>query len=180
MSAEIDPESLQGAAWVHQRLTEAGVAHEMLEHPPTYRARDEAEAVGEAPGAVAKTVVALDHDSWWLVVVPSARSVDLHRLREHTGGSRHQRLATEEEIAARFPQFEVGAIPPLGALLGLPQVVAPHLMAHDRIICPGGDHRHAFRLAPGALVDLARAGVADVCSHPDEGRRTRFTEVSIG
>ncbi len=43
----------------------------------------------------------------------------MKRLREAVG-DRHTRLATEEELERDFPGLDLGALPPIGSLLGVP------------------------------------------------------------
>ena len=165
-----------GVASAHERLEEHGIRHEVLEHAPTFRAADDARAVGAAGSHVAKTIVAVDHDRFWLAVVPASRMVDLERLRHYTRASRHLRLATEDEIKGRFAEFEVGATPPLGALIGADQVIDPLVLAHDTIICSGGDHQHAISVSAEALVEASGARVADIASHVADEHRGRFAD----
>jgi Ala-tRNA(Pro) deacylase len=179
MPADTHADPRGGAAAVHERLAGRGIDHEIIEHPPTYTAVAEAEAVGAPGGGVAKTVVAVDGDQVWLAVVPASRRLDLRRFRQHTGASHHLRLATEREIAARFADYDVGATPPLGQLIGAPEVVDPLVLAHASIVCPAGDHEHALRLSADALMAAAEPEVADISSHPDESRRTRFADVPL-
>ncbi|MGZ6680621.1 MAG: aminoacyl-tRNA deacylase [Solirubrobacteraceae bacterium] len=165
---------------MHDRLVTRGIDHEIIEHRATYAAGAEAEAIGVPRDRVAKTIVAVDGDRCWLAVIPASRRLDLRRLRNRVGGSRHLRLATEAEIARRFSEFDVGATPPLGSLIGASEVIDPLLLAHDSIVCSGGDHVHAMRLAPGKLVAAADPDVADICVHLVGGHRTRFAEVPLG
>ena len=165
-----------GVAAAGARLAEHGIRHEVLEHLATFRAADEARAVRSAGGSVAKTIVTVDHDRYWLAVVPASRLVDLERLRDRIGASRHLRLATEDEIDGRFPEFEVGATPPFGALIGAGEVIDPLVLAHDTIICSGGDHQHAISVSAEALVEASGALVADIVSHDAEEHRGRFAD----
>ncbi len=57
-----------------------------------------------------------------LVVVPSTCRLDLHLVQDAVN-DRHARLATEEELQQDFPDVELGALPPLGSLLGAPVYV---------------------------------------------------------
>jgi Ala-tRNA(Pro) deacylase len=176
MRHDEDAHLRSGVAATRARLSEHGIQHEVLEHVTTFRAAEEARAVGAAGRGVAKTIVAVDHDHYWLAVVPASRMVDLERLRHHTGASRHLRLATEDEIEARFAEFEVGATPPLGALLGADEVIDPRVLAHDTIICSGGDHQHAISVSAEALVEVSGATVADIASHVADEHRGRFAD----
>jgi Ala-tRNA(Pro) deacylase len=146
----------QGVAVVARFLAEAGIAHEILEHEPTYSTLGEAEAVHADPRHSAKTLALHDREGWRLAVLPANHRLDLERARRLLGGTRHLRLATEEEMAAAFPAFDVGALPPVGPMLPLPEVVDVRLLYRDHVVCPGGDHRHAVRLDPRDLVRLPK------------------------
>jgi Ala-tRNA(Pro) deacylase len=155
------------------RLNTAGVAYELVEHTPAFTAVDEAAAAGSDPTETAKTLTLVDHDRFMLAVIPASRRLDLGRARRALHGSRHLRLATEDEVAARFPQFEVGAVPPFAAEAA-PEVIDSRLLYHDTVLCAAGDHRHSVRLDPRELFRLAEPRVADICEHDPAERR--FTE----
>src|SRR3954468_13166145 len=112
-----------GVAAVARFLDEAGVEHEVLAHEPTFSAGEEAQATGEEPRHTAKTLLLHDHGGWRLGVLPATHRLDLDKARPLLGGTRPLRLATEEEIAQEFPGFDVGALPPVGPRLPLPEVV---------------------------------------------------------
>src|SRR5688572_2826293 len=75
-------------------LNERSVDYELVTHPETFTAADEARAAGVPAGHVAKTLALHEHGSHKLVVIPASRRLDLVRLRELSGGSRHLRLAS--------------------------------------------------------------------------------------
>ena len=62
-----------------------------------------------------------------------------------------------------FPDFELGAIPPLGEMLPAPEIVDRRVLEHDRVLCNGGDHTHSVLLDPKEIVRVSNAQVADVC-----------------
>jgi Ala-tRNA(Pro) deacylase len=167
----------QGVAVVARFLAEAGIAHEILEHEPTYSTLGEAEAVHADPRHSAKTLALHDREGWRLAVLPANHRLDLERARRLLGGTRHLRLATEEEMAAAFPAFDVGALPPVGPMLPLPEVVDVRLLYRDHVVCPGGDHRHAVRLDPRDLVRLSEPRVGDICEHDPVPHRKGFAEL---
>jgi Ala-tRNA(Pro) deacylase len=151
-------------------LEAAEVTYEVIEHDPTYRAEDDARAGGFAPSDTVKTLVLVDHDALSLAAIPANRRLDLDRARGALRASRHLRLATEDEIAAAYPQFEVGALPPFAAER-VPELVDIHLLYRERVLCAGGDHRHGLVMDPRDLVRLAEPRVADICEHaPGEHR----------
>ena len=56
------------------------------------------------------------------------------------------RLATETEIARLFPDCELGAMPPLGNLRGLPVYVDASLASQDIIAFNAGTHRDSVHM----------------------------------
>jgi Ala-tRNA(Pro) deacylase len=65
------------------------------------------------------------------------------------------RLATEAEFASLFPDCELGAMPPLGELYGLPVYVDESLSVDKEIIFSAGTHRDAIRMNYRRLKCLA-------------------------
>jgi len=156
------------------RLDAAGVQYQLVEHDPAYTAADEAAAAGRDLPETAKTLVLVDRDQFELAVIPASRRLDLARARRVLGASRHLRLATEEETAERFGQFEVGALPPFAAD-AVPEVIDTRLLYHDTVLCAAGDHRHSVVLDPRELFRLAEPRVADICEH--DASDHRFSDV---
>jgi Ala-tRNA(Pro) deacylase len=165
-----------GFAAVTSFLDEEGVAYDVVEHGPTYSAVDEARAVGVPAQDAAKTLALHDRDGYRLAVVPGSRRLDLNRVRVMLGGTTHLRLATEEELERDFPMFDVGALPPFGPMVPVPEIFDIHLVYHDRILCAGGDHQHSLLLDPRDLLRLAEPRVADICE-PLEGGHSRFRDL---
>jgi prolyl-tRNA editing enzyme YbaK/EbsC (Cys-tRNA(Pro) deacylase) len=156
-------------------LEREGVDHEVVEHRPTFSAAAEARASGTEPREAAKTLALRDHDEYRMAVIPATHRLDLHRMRELLGASSHLRLATEAELERDFPMFDVGAMPPLGPMMPMPEVIDVHLLYHERILCAGGDHRHSLRVDPRDLVRVCEPRVAAICEMP-EGR-SRFRDL---
>jgi Ala-tRNA(Pro) deacylase len=166
-----------GIELVSRFLEEAGIAHDVVEHRETYSAIEEARAAREEPRHTAKTLLLRDREGWQIAVVPANRRLDLERARRLLGGSSHLRLATEEEMRTEFPSFDVGALPPVGPMLPLPEVVDVRLLYHESVLCAGGDHRHAVRLDPRDLVRVAEPRVGDLCEHDPTPHRKDFGEL---
>jgi Ala-tRNA(Pro) deacylase len=166
-----------GFGLVTRFLDEAGVAHEVVEHAPTFSALDEAAAVRAEAHYTAKTLVLHDRPGWRVAVLPANHRLDLDRARRLLGGTRHLRLATEEEMQEAFPAFDAGAMPPVGPMLPLPEVVDVRLLYRQAILCAGGDHRHAIRLDPRELLRLAEPRVGDICEPTGPPRRKDFANL---
>jgi Ala-tRNA(Pro) deacylase len=162
-----------GIAAVTSFLDGTDVGYEVLEHRPTFSAATEARAAGAEPREAAKTLALHDRDGYRMAVIPATHRLDLHRVRELLGATSHLRLATEDELAHDFPMFDVGAMPPIGAMMPMPEVIDIHLLYHEQIVCAGGDHRHALRIDPRDLVRLCEPRVASLCETPAGQSRFR-------
>jgi ferredoxin--NADP+ reductase len=154
-------------------LDEHGISYEVVEHAQTADAAGEAAAVGFPASHAAKTVVLRDGDRLRLAVLPASEDLDLAKARGILGGG-DLRLAEDADVASLGP-FEPGALPPLATLLPAPEVLDRRLLEHDRILIPGGDHRHGVLIDPNDLVEIVQPEVGDVSSGDpalqDVGRR---------
>jgi Ala-tRNA(Pro) deacylase len=144
-------------------LEEQGIDYELVEHDRALTAAAEARAAGEEPANAVKSVLLRGPGGYELVVVQASDRLDLGKVGEQLGESRSGfRLATEEEMDADFPQFELGALPPLGEMLPAPEIVDRRVLDHDRVLCNAGDHSHSVLIDPKELVRVSNAEVADV------------------
>jgi len=171
------PSTERGVALVSRYLEQAGIDHDVIEHQPTYSAIAEAHAARVEPRYTAKTLLLHDRDGWRIAVLPANRRLDIERARRLLSGTGHLRLATELEMKEAFPSFDVGALPPVGPMLPLPEVLDVRLLYRDEVLCPGGDHTHAVRLDPRDLVRIAEPRVGDLCEHDPAPHRKDFTEL---
>ena len=65
-----------------------------------------------------------------------------------------------------FPDFELGAVPPLGSLLGVPTYVDPEVMAHETVVF-AGSQRESVKIRTAALFDDESITVVPLSLHPD-------------
>jgi Ala-tRNA(Pro) deacylase len=143
-----------------QQLDDAHVPYELLDHPRTLTAIAEAEALGVEPRTVAKTVVLTTPDGFVRAVVPASEHVDLLRMRSLLG-TKQVELATEGALAGAYPEFELGAVPPLGG--ADPVLVDRRLCETEWVLLEAGTHEQSLRLRTADLLTLADAQVADLC-----------------
>lgn len=143
-------------------LDEHGVAYEVVEHGERFTAAAEARAAGVEPDDAAKDVILRRGDDYVLAVIPASAQLDLRKAGDLVGDGSELRLATEDDIAARFPQFELGALPPFGPILEVEEIVDRRLLDHERVLCSGGDHRHSVKVDPSEMIRVAGAKVGDL------------------
>jgi Ala-tRNA(Pro) deacylase len=161
MTADASPS--EGLEIVTGYLDEHGIDYEVLEHGRTFTAIEEARAAELPPEQTAKVVVLHDLDGYRLAVIPATHRLDMHKVRDALGASGSLKLATEEEMGGDFPQFEVGALPPVGPMLPATELIDHRLLEHSRVLCAAGDHRHSLLVDPRRLAEAANARVADIC-----------------
>lgn len=135
---------------VTEHLEQRGIRFEVLPHDAAETALDEAKSLRMDPNEVLKAVV-LDTDTGHaLAVVPSSRRLDMDRVADVLGDP-DVRLASEKEIARDFPEFELGAMPPVPTLLHVPMLVDPSVLEHAKVAFAAGSQRTSVRVPSDTL-----------------------------
>lgn len=146
-------------------LDRAGITYEVLPHAHTERAADEAQALGIAATMVAKTLIVTSPEGNVRAVLPASERIDLRKLGELEGESKKNvHLASEETLRRDYPEFELGAVPPVGGAHGDRVVVDQRLAELDTIVLEAGSHDESIRLPTNELIRLTQAQVADICA----------------
>ena len=100
-------------------LDAGGARYDLLPHAHTESATAEAEALGLAPADVAKTLVVATPQGYVRAVLPASERIDLGKLSEIVGERKKTlRLASEDDLARDYAEFELGAVPPVGGARG--------------------------------------------------------------
>lgn len=146
---------------VTDHLTERGIRFEVLPHARTRSAMEEARALAADAEEVVKTVVLDLVSGHALALVPASRRLDLDLVRAALDDAT-ARLADETELARDFPEFELGALPPLPSLLHVPVVIDPHVLHHRTITFSAGSQRESVRTAPHRLFTGADITIAPI------------------
>ena len=144
-------------------LDQAGIEYELLSHAHTERAADEAEALGLPPSAVAKTLVLSAPEGHVRVVLPASERIDLRKARDYVQGGKAIHLASEEELAREYPQFELGAVPPFGGAAGDRVLVDARVADQHSVVLEAGSHEQSVRLETADLLKLTGAEIVDIC-----------------
>ena len=108
---------------------------------------------------MAKTVVVRAGKETALAVLPASCHVNLTRLGKMVGAE--PRLASEAEFIDKFPDCELGAMPPFGNLYSLPVYVDERLAADEEIVFNAGTHHDAIRMRYGDFARLTHATVGE-------------------
>lgn len=147
---------------IKQYLEEEGINFDIICHGETFTSNDEARAVGIESGHMAKTlVIKTGGGGEVLAVVPASERVDIHKLRDATNDN-HARLATEQEMQEDHAEFELGAVPPLGELLGAPVLLDQRLEKADEVVFAGGTHKDSIKVSGEDFLKLTHPMIVDL------------------
>jgi Ala-tRNA(Pro) deacylase len=142
-------------------LDDHGIPYEILEHERTDRAVDEAAALGLEPEDIAKTIVITTGERNVRILLPASERLDLHKVRDLFDGAA-PRLLTESELETGYPEFDLGAVPPIGGPTD--ELVLDHRISGRRhVVFEAGRHDASVRVDASDLVAFPGARVADVC-----------------
>ena len=143
-------------------LRDHGVSFEVVEHTHSESAVAEARAVHLPAEQTAKTVVLRTPAGYRFAVIPASDRLDLHKAADALEVSRHElRFASEADMAADFPAYEVGAIPPLGPDTPV-ELIDLRLLVYGHVLCPAGDHEHSLLLDPADILRVTGARTVDL------------------
>ena len=117
------------------------VAYRTVTHDEAFTSQEVARAA-HLPGRKIAKVVALrdEHGRWLLAVLPAPCRIDLRALAA-ASGHHGLRLATERELARRFPDVEPGATPPFESLYRVPVYIDLNFADEGEIYFEDGTHR---------------------------------------
>jgi Cys-tRNA(Pro)/Cys-tRNA(Cys) deacylase len=147
-----------------QALEKAGVAfsvHSYEYDPDAPRiGLQAAEALGEDPARVLKTLMAEVDGKPVCVVVPSDQEVSMKKLAAAFGGKSASMMKAPD--AERLTGFVVGGISPFGQKKAVPTAMEEMALLEDRVYLNGGQRGLQVRLDPNAALEALGARAADL------------------
>ncbi|MCZ7462639.1 Cys-tRNA(Pro) deacylase [Rhizobium rhizogenes] len=133
-----------------QMLTKAGIAFTTVTYDYDPNADriglQAAEAIGEPPHLVLKTLMAELDGKPVCVVVPSDREVSMKKLAAAFGGKSASMMKPAD--AERATGYHVGGISPFGQKKQVPTAIEADAMAHAHVYMNGGQRGLQVRLSP--------------------------------
>lgn len=148
------------AAKVREFLDLHLVRYVSLRHSPAFTAAEVAQSAHVSGRDFAKTVIVVIEDEMVMIVLPASRRVLLNDLREMLDTT-HLRLATEAEFRDRFPDCELGAMPPFGNLYGMRVYVSSLLAEEKEIAFNAGSHTEVIKMSYADFDRLVKPLVLD-------------------
>ncbi|EKE76728.1 aminoacyl-tRNA deacylase [Gallaecimonas xiamenensis] len=126
-------------------LAVRNVRAEHIHHPYSEGALQSAIASQVPLKYMAKAVVLEDHEGRHIMaVVPASHKLSLSRVRMLL--DRDCRLLSERELADRFRDCELGAIPAIGEAFAMETLVDESLWWRDDVFMESGDHKDLLHI----------------------------------
>lgn len=143
---------------VQDFLTRNKVKFDIVKHSPAFTAQQIA-ASAHIPGKnLAKTVIIKIDGRLAMVVEPAHMKVNLDALKRQLNAQRVE-LASEADFRSKFPQCELGAMPPFGNLYNMDVFVSDNLSRTDEISFNAGTHSELVKISYKDFFDLVKPKV---------------------
>jgi Ala-tRNA(Pro) deacylase len=129
-----------------QFLHENRIKYVCTKHSKAYTAQEVAASAHVSGRAMAKVVILELDGEMAMAVLPANQKIVLQDLRDVTG-SEQVRFASEKTFQSRFPDCEIGAMPPFGNLYDMEVFVAEALAVNPEIAFNAGSHEEIIKLS---------------------------------
>jgi Ala-tRNA(Pro) deacylase len=147
-------------------LNSQNIPYMTISHAVAYTAKEIAALTHISNKELAKTVIVKIDSTLAMAVLPASHDVDLSSLRVATG-ARSVSLAKESEFKDRFPECEIGAMPPFGNLYGMAVYVDESLTKDKDIAFNAGAHNELLQVCYADFERLVKPTVLKFSELPD-------------
>ena len=147
---------------VISELERRHIPYELLPHPPTKTAAAEAHALHLLPEEVAKTLILGTQHGYVRALVPASNRLDPTKVAAALGLDEVW-LVPESELIGAYPDFEVGATPPVAGPGHDRVIIDESFREHPWLVFEAGRHDESVRVRTGDLLAATYAIVADIC-----------------
>lgn len=141
-------------------LDENQVKYVVITHSKAFTSQGIAATAHISGHELAKTVMLKKDGELCMAVLPASKQVNLPAFAKLTG-CKQVSLASEREFKDRFPDCEVGAMPPFGNLYGLPVYSDTSLSRDKEIAFNAGSHLELVKLAYSDFETLVKPTLVD-------------------
>lgn len=137
-------------------LDDLGVDYQLIPHFTSFTAQETAQKTHIKGNQLAKVVVVGDDHNLSMIVVP-ANCILLQNQLGRILRSSDLHIVPEMQFKNRFPECEIGAMPPFGNLYGMSVFVAKELLEEATITFNGGTHNLLIRMDVDDFLSLTGA-----------------------
>jgi len=151
-------------------LDSHNIKYVTISHSRAYTAQEIASLAHIRGDEFAKTVIVRIDGELVMAVLPASYQVDLALLKVAANGKKIA-LASETDFRDRFPECDVGAMPPFGQLYGMPVFVDESLTRDKEIAFNAGTHHELVRISYADFARLVQPKVASFSTAADAALR---------
>lgn len=137
-------------------LDQNHVSYVVIRHAQAFNSQSTAKAAYESGKEFAKTVMLKIDGELIMVVIPADHMVDFDHLKQELG-ARNVELATEEEFKGKFPDCEIGAMPPFTDLYGVEVFIDEGFANYKMISFNAGTHKEIIKMHYKDFIRIANA-----------------------
>jgi Ala-tRNA(Pro) deacylase len=127
----------------------------IISHSSAYTAQEIAARAHIRGRELAKTVLLKIDGKMVMAVLPASYKINFEQLAKELNSS-NVRLAYEQEFMDKFPDCEIGAMPPFGNLYAMEVFVAKSLMQDEEISFNACSHTELIKLSLKDFVSLVK------------------------
>ena len=139
---------------IKEYLDAHNIQYIAVEHSVAYTAKEIADRVKIKGDQMAKTVIVTLDGAMSMVVLPASCRIRWDRFM-HAMGTELVALASEDEFKGRFPDCEVGAMPPFGNLFNIDTYMYEGFDEEGEIAFRAGNHHEIIKMRFRDYVTLA-------------------------
>lgn len=150
---------------IKEFLNQHNIKYIIIKHSSAFTAQEIAASAHISGKELAKTVMIKFDGKMAMAVLPASYKISFDDLKEVLGVEK-VRLAYEQEFMDKFPDCEVGAMPPFGNLYGMEVYVAESLADDEEIAFNACSHTELIRMNYKDFEELVKP------------KRMKFSELS--
>jgi Ala-tRNA(Pro) deacylase len=141
------------------------VEYRVKEHAPAYSAHDVAVSTLVSERELAKAILVSVDGRFWMTVLRTDHRVNTQMIKR-AFGAKQVHLAHEEDLESFFPDCQIGAMPPLGNLYGLPVMVDESLAEDEEIVFNACTHTRVIRMKFKDFKELVKPVILQFAESP--------------
>lgn len=145
---------------IKEYLNSHKIKYMVISHSMAFTAQEIAASVHISGHEMAKTVIIKVDGRLAMAVLPASYKVNFRVLSDIVG-TKDVELADEQEFKFRFPECEVGAMPPFGNLWNMHVYASERLSLNKDIIFNAGSHTELIRMAYKDFENLVKPTVSN-------------------
>lgn len=143
-------------------LDKHNIRYLTMRHSPAITAQEIAEAAHIHGQEFAKTVIVNLDGNLVMAVLPASEKLDTDLLLT-ASHSKKAELAGESEFQNRFPECEVGAMPPFGNLFDMDVYIEESMTSSNNITFNAGTHTELIQMSMEDFLNLLQPRVVRIC-----------------